>query len=380
MVKKNIIKGIVVGASVILVSGSIAVCGICIGSVSGKISAMDNNIEAMNNNIKKYMDITDDIAAEDDIVIAESYKILSTKKISDAYINKDVNNLSETEKETMELAKNIINEVIKDDMTDYDKEKAIYDWMCANIQTDESGTVVVRTAEDSVSEPLGVLKNKKAVCVGYATTFRMFMQMLEIDCKVVHNTSMYHSWNEVKLDDGWYHVDIYNDTKTGNYQNFNLDDTQCLDGHEWNREYFPAAAGKKYNYALMNSEKIADVYDIIPALRKSIENKKYSLVYNLGKDLSDDKKAIVEKIFSSVQEYISGDYGCVSRWVENDEGESIYCMYLEPYSDTYIEIADEEVEKINSKVMEIFGDYTSQGSMVDYDVDTNNNYHIKTFR
>ena len=55
----------------------------------------------------------------------------------------------------------------------------------------------------------GVLKYHNAVCVGYATTFRMFMQMMGIECKVEHNTEKFHSWDVVKIDGDWYITDIY---------------------------------------------------------------------------------------------------------------------------------------------------------------------------
>ena len=130
--------------------------------------------------------------------------------------------------------------------------------MCANLHHEGGITVVVPTASEYSAEPYGVLKYGQAVCVGFATTFRMFMQMLDLDCMVVHNS--YHSWNLVRLDDGWYHVDIYSDVESGDYANFNLTDEMALGGHEWDRGFFPAATGLAYCYAYQNASPLEDIY------------------------------------------------------------------------------------------------------------------------
>lgn len=48
------------------------------------------------------------------------------------------------------------------------------------------------------------------------------MQMMDIECKVVHTTDRIHSWDEVKLDGEWYHTDIYSDAGSPNYSHFNM--------------------------------------------------------------------------------------------------------------------------------------------------------------
>ena len=111
--------------------------------------------------------------------------------------------------------------------------------------------------------PNGVLKNHEAVCVGYATTFRLFMQMLGIDCMVVHDSHLSHSWDLVKLDGQWYHTDIYSDAGSGegNFSHFNLND-EMMNSQEWNTDFFPAADGYEYNYAYVNRTQCKDVYTI----------------------------------------------------------------------------------------------------------------------
>ena len=187
------------------------------------------------------------VTQEDDVAVGGEYYIRSTLPISDAYKSGDTSGLSEKQLETLEMASDVLDGIITDGMTPYEQEKAVYGWMCANLGHEGGVTVVVPTASEYSAEPYGVLKYGTAVCVGYATTFRLFMQMLGIDCMVVHNS--YHSWNLVNLDGDWYHTDIYSDVGTGNYANFNMNDEMCSNGHEWDTSFFPAATGLKYCYA-----------------------------------------------------------------------------------------------------------------------------------
>ena len=150
---------------------------------------------------------------EDNVKIMNGeYEILSTTQISDAYKSGSTSGLSKKDQETLEMAKAVLEEVITDDMTTaYDKEKAIYDWMTSKLNYDTGVLQVIPQTSADCDNPYGVLKYHNAVCVGYATTFRLFMQMLDIPCMVVHNTEKYHSWDLVQLDGDWYHVDIYSD-------------------------------------------------------------------------------------------------------------------------------------------------------------------------
>ena len=158
-----------------------------------------------------YDENTEDVAQENDVSIGD-YVIKATTQISDAYKSGDSSKLSDKDKETLDMAKSVLDGIITDGMTDYEKELAVYRWMTSNIGFDENSLSVIPESETGeVDNPYGVLKYRSAVCVGYATTFRLFMQMMNIDCMVVHDSYLSHSWDLVKLDGKWYHTDIYAD-------------------------------------------------------------------------------------------------------------------------------------------------------------------------
>ena len=126
---------------------------------------------------------------EDYVKIADNYEIKPTTNISDAYKSGDTSKLTDKEKETLDMAKKAIKDMkITDSMSDFEKEKAVYDWMTKKLQQDSGALTVIPSTQEDCDNPYGVLKYHNAVCVGYATTFRMFMQMMGIECKVEHNT------------------------------------------------------------------------------------------------------------------------------------------------------------------------------------------------
>ena len=81
---------------------------------------------------------------EDGVVIAENYTIRSTKAISDAYLSGDASRLDSDDRETLDLASKVLKEIINDGMTDFEKECAVYDWICENIGLDDGGMVLIQ--------------------------------------------------------------------------------------------------------------------------------------------------------------------------------------------------------------------------------------------
>lgn len=342
------------------------------GEISSELSASAASNEASFKKIDEWMAKKDeeDVTKEDDVTIAGSYHIRSTTHISDAYKAKKngddskVSELEDRDKETLEMAEKVIDEIIKDGMTDYEKELAVYEWLTMYTTQDRGMLLPVIRKEQEVDNPYGVLKYKNAVCVGYATTFRLFMQMLDIECMVVHNTDNYHSWDLVKLDGEWYHTDVYSDAGGRTYRNFNMSDSDC--GNSWDREFFPAATGTKYNYKYQSSKTIKDIYKLPKTVKKMLDNKKNAAKYYY----MDEKEAqknynITENMLRRCQERIeynpSAEISFYWDWSPlNKEGKQGYCLGIYVYyygSDIEgsQEISEEDLEKINKSVEDAFG-------------------------
>ena len=311
-------------------------------------------------------DKTEDVAQENDVTIGGEYVIKATTQISDAYKSGNTSNLSDKDKETLNMAKSVLDEIITDGMSDYEKELAVYQWMTANIGFD-SGSMTVVPDDDSkpVNNPNGVLKNHEAVCVGYATTFRLFMQMLGIDCMVVHDSYLSHSWDLVKLDGQWYHTDIYSDagSSTGNFSHFNLND-EMMNSQEWNTDFFPAADGYEYNYAYMNRTQCKDVYTIPEQMRAALDARQGVVSLDFGKDISDDIYNLADTIMNSVENTVNAGYGVSFSWSWLEAGDdNVFCVYInyEKTEDPDVDpgVTDEIQQKIDDAVNKAFGDMGS---------------------
>lgn len=273
---------------------------------------------------------------EDDVTIADQYTVRPTTAISKAYLNERDSGLDAKQKEVLDLASATLKNIIKKDMTTFQKEKAVYDWMCKNLEMAESTQVNIPISSSQIDEPYGVLKTGTGVPVGFATTFRMFMEMLEIPCKVVHDTGFTNAWNMVQLDDeNWYHVDVGADITYGNYESFNMNEPICAYKHTWDTEFFPAATGTKYCYALMKAGEVKDLYNIPTRVKKAYDKKRKCIFLKFktssGKDLE-----VVDELVSRTADYLGGNLAQNADTTENAEntGRGVadaVCIKMEDY-------------------------------------------------
>ena len=316
-----------------------------IGKLKDEVSAINGNPQ--------------DVNQENDVTIMSQYTIRSTEKISDAYKRNSDSGLDDREKETLKLATDVLNEIIRDDMTDYEKEKAVYDWLIENVGQDKGLLTVIPSSDKDSDNPYGVLKYHNAVCVGYATTFRLFMQMMDIECMVVHNTERYHSWNLVKLDGKWYHTDVYSDSETGNYANFNMNDEIASRSHDWNKEFFPAADGTEYCYAFMNREEAKDLYDIPRVIKKKLDEEEYVFTIGFKTPPANNDAVLADTIMNSLTERIlvdNPDAYLEWNWYMDDDNNFVLFVSISITNTTEEGVTPEQAEKIGRKIGKAFGD------------------------
>lgn len=342
--------------------------GACIGS---SVVLMDQN----NAQFSKVNQFIDDERArqakeaeqsntyqEDGYKVMEQYEIRSTRQISDAFLKKDPSGLSQEDKETYDMAKKVYDKIIKDNMNAYEKELAIYDWMVKNIRQGSGYAIIMPGQNTQAYTPHEVLKSRNAVCVGYATTFRLLANMAGLEVHIVHNDS--HSWDMVKLDDNeWYHLDIYSDVNGARYRNFNMTDAQTRNGHEWDASALPEAKGTKYSYAVQNAVEIKDVYKIPSIVRKKLDKKQCSLYYKFPKKMDKKMIALVDQMVSLMQQAVYSVPGGESKelsgeLIANGEDDFVLAIYIVDYSQNNISTnaADpKKLKKMTDKVNEAFG-------------------------
>lgn len=179
--------------------------------------------------------------------------------ILQAWRSGDDTGLSDTNRQILQAARDVIQKEISDDMTDYEKELAIHDWITGWSSFDYR--VFSRGSsgrQDDASEtPYGVFINRSAMCHGYSSTFQLLMDMLDIECITVYGTpsgnGVSHSWNMVRLDDEWYCVDTAWDDPIGgspSHSYFNVTSQFLKNGgiHRWDESSVPVASATTYSY------------------------------------------------------------------------------------------------------------------------------------
>ncbi|MCI7468691.1 MAG: transglutaminase-like domain-containing protein [Lachnospiraceae bacterium] len=301
---------------------------------------------------------------EDGYKVSDQYEIRSTKDISDAYKSGDDSKLSDTDKETLKTASDILKKIIRDGDSDYQKELAVYEWMFENIGQGQSTVVTLPAASGSDFTPQGVLVSKQAVCVGYATTFRMFMQMLGMDCHIVHND--YHSWDLVKLDDGnWYHVDIYTDVSgKSEFQNFNMTDATAKASHEWDTAALPAADGVKYTYAVQNNTKVSDLTSVVARVKKEVDKKaseRKSQYFSFEKKYTADDlgkaDAVINGLNAALQNTGLSQLNISGAWYNGENDSYILGVFISDYSSTNggTTLTKKEKDRLSAAISKAFG-------------------------
>ena len=91
--------------------------------------------------------------------------------------------------------------------SNFEKIRRVHDWLVENVEYDVQ-------AEYPYSI-IGPLTEGKAVCEGYARSFKYIMDELHIPCVLVSGTAINssgdiesHAWNYVQLDNKWYAIDV----------------------------------------------------------------------------------------------------------------------------------------------------------------------------
>lgn len=107
-------------------------------------------------------------------------------------------------------AKKILNSVIGDEMTDYEKALAIYDWMTLNVAYDHAAAAAGEVNySDRAFFIEGALFDGVAVCDGISKTYSLLMLLEGIHTYRVFGNSdgVPHAWNAAVIDGKLYYVD-----------------------------------------------------------------------------------------------------------------------------------------------------------------------------
>lgn len=123
-------------------------------------------------------------------------------------------------------------------LSDFEKEKYVHDFICDNVRYDK----LKKAYSHEIIGPLG---QGVGVCEGIAKAVKVLLDALGVWCIIAicgnnpeKGIKYRHTWNVVKLDGVYYHLDATFDNTLGRdgseirYDYFNLDDQQIFRDHE----------------------------------------------------------------------------------------------------------------------------------------------------
>ena len=107
----------------------------------------------------------------------EDMSVYDTSAILTAWENEDPVGLSEEGRAIYDAAKAVLGEIIRDEMIDYEKEAAVYDWVTRNIGYGWSRMDVLEETPREAYTPYGGLVDQMATCMGFATSLQLLLDM-----------------------------------------------------------------------------------------------------------------------------------------------------------------------------------------------------------
>ena len=150
---------------------------------------------------------------------------------------------------------NVLSSIIKPGSSDFDKVKAIHDYLALNTAYDFDNFNNDNIPPDSYTA-FGALVKGSAVCDGYTKAAQLLLDRLGIENYYVDGTSNgeLHSWNLVKLNGNYYFMDITWDDPVPDtpnsvrYTYFLVTSDQLRKDHSWLEAKWPKATSTTYNY------------------------------------------------------------------------------------------------------------------------------------
>lgn len=144
----------------------------------------------------------------------------------------------------------ILKTIIKPTMTQFQKVKAVNDYIVSN-------TSYGSKTKASPHSAYALLFEGQAVCQGYALTAYKMLEQAGIETKYVVgyvNGNEAHAWNMVEVDGKWYHLDttwndpLPNRIGASSYDYFLVSDAQLKKDHTWITSNYPAATSTAYQF------------------------------------------------------------------------------------------------------------------------------------
>ena len=197
--------------------------------------------------------------------------------------------------------KKIISQLNTSD--EYKKEIFIHDYLCKNNYYDNSFVA-------SSYECVGPLVFGKGVCEGISKAVKLLCDYLGIYCIVIHGNARQtnkslgneaHTWNIIKINNSFYHLDITFDLTIGSgtvlrYDYFNLSDYEIRTDHNYINDFLPNCSDMNCFY-YKNNQTVSNYNDLKSFIHKQIALLNRHIVIKLMFQINQE---MIEKALNSV--------------------------------------------------------------------------------
>jgi len=140
-----------------------------------------------------------------------------------------------------ETARQLVEELVRDDMTQREKLQVLHDYLAKNCEYDKQAAMNLQIASTDAFSAYGALVLQKAVCDGYSAAYALLCHYAGIPCLYFPGKAMNHSWNVVLYGTQLLHVDVTFDDTSSAYgrlnQTYFMRTTEQMEKtHTWDRE------------------------------------------------------------------------------------------------------------------------------------------------
>ena len=201
------------------------------------------------------------------------------------------------DKELDEKVSEIITSLNLGGKSDYQKVKAIYDYVCDNVVYDNVALMV------AVYTPIyypaghsayGALCKGTSVCQGYAAAMYRLLLTAGIDARIMSGTSHgeSHAWNIVRLGDKYYLIDSTWDAGVDNYEYF-LKSWKDFPDHDPEDKFKTASFKAEYPIASSSYDPSNDTEPTTPVSKPTGKSKIIGDVSGDGEVTSEDSLIVL---------------------------------------------------------------------------------------
>lgn len=205
---------------------------------------------------------------------------------------------------------------IPDNADQLECERIIHNALVDEIEYSFEAAASDDSADDAFNI-YGALVKKQAVCSGYAYAAKMLLNRVGIECHTVVGMSKNsgHMWNQVKINNNWYHLDVtWDDSETesdvlySRYNYFNLTDDLVEVNHKIGKNFSEMVCeytddgvyitAELYNFDLNECSSIdANYYEMYAAHVGNMNSDAISAITDKIVDASKTKEDLVYIIF-----------------------------------------------------------------------------------